>query len=312
MVSVITKIGRLALKNPLIAASGTFGYGQELRDFFDVSELGAIVTKTITVNARTGNPAPRIAETPAGMLNSIGLENKGLKDFLSNKIKSLETLDTKIIVSIAGANIEEFEILAEKISSAGCVSGIELNLSCPNVIHTMQHSGYRLIAQDKKAVEKVVKAVRKRTKLTLIAKLTPNVTDITEIGKTAESAGADAVSAVNTLLGLSVDLKRRRPTLGNTVGGLSGPAIKPVALRCVWELAAKVKIPIIGIGGIMTGEDALEFIITGCRAVQIGTAHFIDPAASRKILAGIKTYLQKNKIHDIMSLSGTLNNNKDK
>ncbi|MDD5439443.1 MAG: dihydroorotate dehydrogenase [Candidatus Omnitrophica bacterium] len=299
-------IGRLTLKNPLIAASGTFGYGEEMARLCDLSGLGAIVTKTITLEPREGNPPPRIVETPAGMLNSIGLENKGLKDFMFNKVKFLEKIDARIIVSIAGGSMAEFQTLAETVSGLRCVAAIELNLSCPNVIHTLQSSRYQLIAQDRKATAAVVRAVRKKTRLTLITKLTPNVTDITDIGKAAEDAGSDALSAINTILGLSIDIRTGKPRLGRIVGGLSGPAIKPVALRCVWQLSRAVKIPIIGSGGIMTGSDALEFIIAGCRAVQIGTAHFIDPEASSKILDEIKTFLRKNRIRDIMSLVGTL------
>jgi len=298
-------IGGLKLKNPVIVASGTFGYGEEMAGFFDINKLGAIVTKTITLKPREGNPTPRIAETPSGMLNSIGLENKGLADFMYNKVQFLEGLKTPVIVSIAGDTIEEFCKLSEELSRLKCVSGIELNLSCPNVRHNLEPAGCKLVAQDKTATEKVVSEVRKNTKLTLITKLSPNVTDIKEIARAAEGAGTDAISAVNTLFGLSIDINTKKAKLGNGAGGLSGPAIKPVALNFVREIYSAVKIPVIGIGGIMTPSDALEFIICGATAIQVGTANFVNPTISLDVLQGIKAYATSKKLKDITSLIGT-------
>lgn len=299
-------IGKLELKNPVIAASGTVGYGEEMAEFFDVSKLGAIVTKTITLKPRIGNPTPRIVETPSGMLNSIGLENKGLKDFIFNKTEILERLNIPVIVSISGNSVKEFSKLAEELSTSTPAAALELNLSCPNIKHNLQSAKYKLIAQDANATGKIVSAVREKTKLPVIAKLSPNVTNIREIAKTVEREGANAISAINTLFGLAIDVKTRRPKLAKGIGGLSGPAIKPVALNFVREIYNCVKIPVIGIGGIMTTLDALEFIICGATAVQIGTANFINPFASLNILEGLKRYVKENRIRDIMSLVGTI------
>jgi len=250
-------IGTLKLKNPVILASGTCGFGEEIGKLVDLHKLGGIVTKTITLKKREGNKPPRISETPGGMLNSIGLENKGIKDFIFNKVPYLEKLKTEIIVSISGSTTNEFKELAKKLSGIPCIHAIEINLSCPNVIHGgTKHS---LIAQDKKAVEKTIKEIRKATSTTLIAKLSPHVTDIKEIAKKAEKAGADAISLINTYPGMLVDITTMKPKLGNITGGLSGPAIKPLALKCVWDVYNSVKIPVIGVGGIMTAEDAIEF-----------------------------------------------------
>jgi len=304
--SLEVKIGKLKLKNPIIAASGTFGFGQEMSKFYDVSALGAVVTKTITLEPRKGNPTPRVVETPSGMLNSIGLENVGLHEFILNKIKILERLKMPVIVSIAGDDIKDFRKLAEELSGFKCVSALELNLSCPNIKHKPQSGKFKLIAQDSYITEKVVSSVRKKTKLTIIVKLSPNITDICEIGKAAETAGADAISAVNTVFGLKVDITNRKAFLGNTVGGLSGPAIKPIALYFVRELYQAVKIPIIGMGGIMSAEDVYEFILCGAQCVQVGTANFVDPDACRTIVEDLKRFVEKNRISDIMSHRGKL------
>jgi dihydroorotate dehydrogenase (NAD+) catalytic subunit len=302
------KIGKLVLRNPVMAASGTFGTGEEYSDFVDVNKIGAIVTKTITLEPRTGNPPPRLVETPAGMLNSIGLENRGLEYFVKEKIPYLKKLKTCVIVSISGESINEFITLSKRLSDCG-IEGLEVNISCPNVKGLRvkgQGSRERLIAQDSIATYKLVRAVRKATKLTLITKLSPNVTDITEVAKAAEEAGSDAVSLVNTFLGMAVDIETKMPKLGTITGGLSGPAIKPVALRMVWETFNKSNIPIIGIGGIMDYKDALEFIICGASAVQIGTANFINPKAAIEIIAGIEKFLKEHKISNINNLIGTL------
>ena len=301
MVSLGIKIGKVMLKNPVMAASGTFGI--EYGEFIDINKLGAYVTKTITLNARMGNHPPRVCETPSGMLNSIGLENKGLEDFVRNKIPELNKLKTPLIVSIAGDDPDEFAKLARSLSKVKKISAIELNLSCPNVKHGSKDY---LTAQDERATYEAVRAVRKVTALTVIAKLSPNVTDITKIAGAAENAGADAVSLVNTLIGMAIDINMRKPILGNTTGGLSGPAIKPVALRMVYEVRKKCALPIIGIGGIMDHVDALEFIMCGASAVQVGTANFVDPAAMIDIIKGIRSYMVRNRVKDINELIGVI------
>lgn len=301
MVNLSVKIGKLKLKNPVMVASGTFGL--EYRQLVDVGGLGAIVTKTITLKARTGNPAPRIAETQSGMLNSIGLENKGLDDFIRNKVPLFPTGKTALIVSIAGDTEEEFAGLVKALNKIKKVDAIELNLSCPNVRHGMREG---LTAQDERAVYEVINSVRAMTNLTLIAKLSPCVTDIVKIAKAAEEAGADAVSLINTYPALAVDITTKKPMLGNVTGGLSGPAIKPIALKMVRDAYKKIKIPIIGIGGIMDYKDALEFILCGARAVQVGTANFVNPKAAEEIIRGIKRYLIENKIDKIGTIVGSL------
>lgn len=304
--STIVKIGKIKLKNPVIAASGTFGVGEEYSEFIDINKLGAIVTKTITLKPRVGNPPPRIVETAAGMLNSIGLENKGLEDFIKNKMPFIKKLKAPVIVSISGDGAKDFTELAKRLSGMG-VDGIELNISCPNIKNSnLKSQNSKLIAQDVDATYNLVKAIRKATKKTLITKLSPNVTDITEIARAAEDAGSDAISLVNTFGAMAVDIETRSPKLGAVTGGLSGPAIKPVALKMVWETFNKVNIPIIGIGGIMDYRDALEFILCGATAVQVGTANFINPKATIEIVEGIRNYLAKNKISDINKLIGTV------
>ncbi len=290
-------IGRIKFKNPVMTASGTFG--PEYGELVDIKALGAIVAKTVTLNARQGNPPPRIVETPAGMINAIGLENPGLEAFIEEKLPKLLKFKIPVIASISADTPLEFKEMARILNKTG-VSGIELNLSCPNLRKTS------LISQSKEDTYDTIKSVRKITRLTLIAKLTPNVTDITEIAKAAESAGADAVSLINTFPAMAVDIKKREPLLGNVTGGLSGPAIKPIALKMVWDVFNKVKIPIIGIGGIMDYKDALEFIICGASAMQVGTANFINPKAAINIARGIDKYLMDNKISDINKIIGVL------
>lgn len=307
------KIGKLKLKNPVMSASGTFGYAKEFEDLINLKKLGAIVTKTITLEPRLGNPMPRICETASGMLNAIGLQNEGIDNFIKEKLPYLAGIGVPVIVSISGKNMDEFSKLTKMLDKEKGVDGIELNISCPNLNDgpaasplgergTMDDGRKKLIAQDTGATFKVVKAVRKITKKALITKLSPNVTDITEIAKASEDAGTDAVSLINTFFGMAIDIKTRRPVLGNITGGLSGPCIKPIALRMVWETAKAVKIPVIGIGGIMNANDAIEFMIAGASAVQVGTANFIEPSACEKIIKGIEEYLKDNKIRDIREI----------
>ncbi len=318
MVSLAVNIGKLKLKNPVTVASGTFGYGREFADFIDLKKLGAITTKTVTLRPRLGNPPARTCETPAGMLNSIGLENPGIEVFLKEKLPALIKTGVPIIVSIASeADPAEFITLAKRLEEVREIAAIELNISCPNIGGRLSVIGYRpqaasrkpqtaLIAQDAKATFGVVKAVRKVTKKTLIIKLTPNVTDIVEIAQAARDAGSDALALINTVYGMSVDVATRKPKITMVSGGLSGPAIRPIAVRMVWEVFQKVKLPIIGMGGIIDASSALEFFLAGATAISIGTANFINPRASLEILAGIKKYLTKNKIKDIKHLIGSL------
>ncbi len=294
-------IGKLKLKNPVMVSSGTFGYAEEFKDFIDLKELGAIVTKTITLNPRLGNPPPRTCETPAGMLNSIGLENPGVEGFIHEKWPLLKKIGIPVIISIASeGNPEEFIKLVSRLDKINEVAAFELNLSCPNI------KVPRLISQDHKATYEVVKSVRRATETTLIVKLSPNVTDITEIAAACEKAGADAVSLINTITGMSIDVRTKKPKIAAITGGLSGPAIRPVAVRMVWEAYQKIKIPIIGTGGIMDTLSALEFIIAGATAISVGTANFINPKAGIEIIKGLKDYLIKNKIKDTNSLIGSL------
>lgn len=300
------KIGKLKLQNPVMSASGTFGCGEEINNFFDINKLGAIITKTITMEKRQGNPSARVVETASGMINSIGLEGPGIRNFLKGKKDFLKKLKTHVIVSISATSVEDFKIMTELLDEQSYIKAIELNLSCPNVSHGKTLSKYKLIAQDPKATEKIIKIAKKYTKKTLIAKLSPNVTDITEIAKAAENAGADAISAINTLTAMAVNVEKRRPVLGNIFGGLSGPAIKPVALKMVYDISKKVKVPIIAIGGIISAEDALEFILCGASAVQVGTATFVDPFTGENIVNDLEKYCEEKKIENISSLIGAL------
>ena len=289
------RIGKIKLKNPVMVASGTFGYAEEFKDFVELKKLGAIVSKTITIRPRQGNPPPRTCETPYGMLNSIGLENPGIDVFIEKKLPFLKKIKVPVIVSIASEkDPKEFVVLAKRLDKIREVSAIELNISCPN-IRLKKH----LISQDPVSTYDAVRAVRKVTGKTLITKLSPSVTDIVEIAKAAENAGSDALALINTLSGMSVDVWTRKPKIAMISGGLSGPAIRPVAVRMAWDVYQKVKIPIIGMGGITDTESALEFFIAGATAVSVGTANFINPRASAEIIGGIKKYLIQNKVSSV-------------
>ncbi|MFH1655265.1 MAG: dihydroorotate dehydrogenase [Candidatus Omnitrophota bacterium] len=294
------KIGKVKLKNPVMVASGTFEYAKETSSLINPKILGALITKTITLKSKKGNPPPRTVETASGMLNSIGLENPGVKVFLKEKLPILRKIGVPIIVSISGDNDKEFTELAKILSKTKGVSAIELNLSCPNL------GTEKLVAQSDKATYRLVKAVRKTTKLTLITKLSPNVTDIGLIARATVAADTDAISLVNTFSAIAIDADTKSPKLANITGGLSGPAIKPIALRMVWQAAHTAEIPIIGMGGIMNTEDALEFIIAGATAVAVGTANFVNPKATVEIIEGIKKYLKANNIKDINKLIGAM------
>jgi dihydroorotate dehydrogenase (NAD+) catalytic subunit len=294
-------LGPLTLKNPVITASGTFGYGTEFVPFLDLGRLGGICVKGLSLRPRAGNPPPRTCETPAGMLNAIGLANVGVEAFLAEKLPALRAHDTAIIANIFGETVEEYAEVARIISSAGGVAAVEINISCPNT-----QRGGLVFGCDPEATRRVVSAVRAACSLPLIVKLTPNVTDILVIARAAMDAGADVLSLVNTFLGMAVDLERRRPLLANGVGGVSGPAIKPQALYFVHRVCSAMKVPVIGIGGITTARDALEFLLVGARAVQVGTANFLDPSASVKILEGIEGYLAEKGIPDVNDLVGAI------
>jgi dihydroorotate dehydrogenase (NAD+) catalytic subunit len=294
------QIGPLALQNPVMTASGTFGFGLEYADFVDLDRLGAIVTKATTLKPRAGNPPPRTVETPSGMLNAIGLQNDGVDAFLAHKLPKLARYTVPVFVNIAGTSVEEYATLAEMLDVDG-VAGIEINISCPNV----GEEGVEFCMHPT-ATERVVRAVRERTRKAVICKLSPGVTDVTVIARAAEAGGADAVSVINTLAGLAIDIERRRPKLANVTGGLSGPALRPVAVRMTWQTAQAVSIPVIGIGGIMTAEDALEFLIAGATAVQVGTANFVNPKASIEVLEGIEDYRTRHGLGHISEVIGSL------
>jgi len=295
------KIGSLTLKNPVCVASGTFGYGDEFKDHVDVSVLGAVVTKTITREPWPGNRPPRVYETSGGMLNAIGLQNDGVERFLAEKAPLYKTFPTALIVSVGGHTRAEYAEVIERLEACAAISAYELNISCPNV-----ECPDRLIAQDPALTRETVTRARRATRKPVIVKLSPNVRDITEVAVAAAEAGADAVSLINTLIGMAIDVTTRRSVLGNVTGGLSGPAIKPIALRMVWEVVRKVKVPVVGMGGIMTARDALEFLIAGASAVAVGTANFVDPAASAGVVRGIEAYCQEHGIRDIKDIIGSL------
>lgn len=307
-IKLAVNLGKLKLKNPVMVASGTFGYGEEFRDFINLKELGAIVTKTITLKPRLGNAMPRTCETPAGMLNSIGLENPGIGKFIEEKLPFLVKTGVPIIVSIASEkDTDEFIDLAQRIDKVEAVSAIELNISCPNIQHAKNRAlASQLVSQDSDATYKVVKAVRRATQKTIITKLSPNVTCITDIAQAAEEAGSDILALINTLTAMSINIETRRPKIAAGYAGLSGPAIRPVAVKMVWECYQKIRIPIIGMGGIIDTLSALEFMIAGAAAVSIGTANFVNPATTIEIIKGLKEYLTKNKLSDINSLIGSL------
>jgi len=293
-------LGKLKLKSPVITASGTFGYGDEYSEFVDLNNLGAVVTKGISIKLMKGNPTPRICETPCGMLNSIGLQNIGLKTFIREKIPYLKQFDTKIIANILGNSVEEYTELAEKLEEAG-VDAVELNVSCPNV-----KRGGIIFGTNQKALEELIGKVKRKIRLPLITKLSPNVADIKEFAKIAEGAGSDIISLINTITGMSINVRTRRPRLANITGGLSGPAVKPVAVRMVWECHKTVRIPIIGMGGIISADDALEFILAGASAVAVGTANFVNPKATQHIIDGIRSFMLEEGISNIRGITGGL------
>jgi dihydroorotate dehydrogenase (NAD+) catalytic subunit len=294
-------IGRLKLKNPVMTASGTFGYGDEFADYFDIARLGAVVVKGLSLKPKQGNPPPRIVETPSGMLNAIGLQNIGIDEFLSKKLPFLRQHDTAVIVNFFGDSTDEYVEAAERLNSVEGVHALEMNISCPN-----KEAGWSVFGTDPKVTSQVVGAVRKATGLPLIVKLSPNVTDIAYMAKVAEEAGADALSLINTITGMAIDIRTRQPKLANRTGGLSGPAIKPVAVRMVWECHNAVKIPIIGMGGIVSAEDAIEFIIAGASAVAVGTGNFVTPLATMNVLEGIEKFMSDEGIKSVRDLTGTL------
>ncbi|PIP08667.1 MAG: dihydroorotate dehydrogenase B catalytic subunit [Syntrophobacteraceae bacterium CG23_combo_of_CG06-09_8_20_14_all_50_8] len=294
-------IGSLRLKNPIMTASGTFGYGGEYAGYLDLTCLGALIVKGLSLEPRAGNPPPRIMETTGGMLNAIGLENVGVRAFIAEKLPFLRDFDVPVIANILGETVEEYQEVAALLDGAEGVCGLELNISCPNV-----RKGGVAFGADPVLAAEVTRKVKEASSLPLIVKLTPNVTDIALIAESVEEAGADAISLINTITGMSVDTERRMPHLKNITGGLSGPAIKPIALRMVWQAVKRVSIPVIGIGGIATASDALEFLIVGARAVQVGTANFVNHAIIMDILAGMESYLERHHITDINDLIGTL------
>ncbi|MBQ7163625.1 MAG: dihydroorotate dehydrogenase [Bacteroidales bacterium] len=291
----------LSLKNPVLTASGTFGYGREYTDFIDLSDLGGIIVKGTTLHPREGNAYPRMAETPSGMLNAVGLQNKGVDYFVEHIYPEVSQYDTRVLVNVSGSTVDDYVACAEKIQALDKIPAIELNVSCPNV-----KQGGMAFGVSCEGIASVVGAVRKVYHKHLMVKLSPNVTSIADIAMAAEAAGADSVSLINTLLGMSIDAEKRRPRLSTVTGGLSGACVKPVALRMVWQVAKAVKIPVIGLGGISSATDAIEFLLAGASAVQIGTANFIDPAVSVKVVRGIEDYCERHHIEAVSSLTGAL------
>ena len=301
MADLSVNIGNLKLSNPVMTASGTFGYGKEFEDFVDLEKIGGIIVKGTTLHRREGNPYPRMAETPMGMLNAVGLQNKGVDYFISEIYPQIKDIRTNMIVNVSGSAIEDYVQTAEKIIALDAIPAIELNISCPNV-----KQGGMAFGVTASGASEVVKAVREVYKKTLIVKLSPNVTDITEIARAVEGAGADSVSLINTLLGMAIDAEKRRPVLSTITGGMSGAAVKPIALRMVWQVSKAVKIPVIGLGGIMNWKDAVEFLLAGASAIQIGTANFIDPAITVKVSEGINDYLDRHGFTSVKDIIGGL------
>lgn len=299
MANLAVTLGSLELKNPVLTASGTFGYGLEYSDFMDLERLGGFIVKGTTLEPRQGNPYPRMAETPSGMLNAVGLQNKGVEHFATETYPLLEKLDTEVMVNVSGASIEQYAATAERLASLPRIHAIELNISCPNV-----KQGGMAFGTTCEGAASVVKAVRRAWPGHLMVKLSPNVTSITDIALAVESEGADSVSLINTLLGMAVDVERRRPVLSTVTGGLSGPAIRPVAVRMVWQVAKAVAIPVVGLGGITDARSALEFIMAGATAVQIGTANFIDPTTCIQVIDGINDYCDRTGVKDISEIRG--------
>ena len=301
MVRLNVNIGSLRLKNPVLTASGTFGYGEEFADFIDLSRLGGFVVKGTTLHSREGNDYPRMVETPSGMLNAVGLQNKGVNYFIENIYPRIRRCGSEIIVNVSGASVDDYVAVAERLSDLEDIHAIEVNISCPNV-----KQGGLAFGTTCAGAASVTAALRRAWDRTLIVKLSPNVTDIAEIARAVESEGAEAVSLINTLMGMAVDVERRRPCLSTVTGGLSGPAVRPVAVRMVWQTAKAVKIPVIGLGGIASGRDALEFLMAGATAVQVGTANFLDPAITVKIIDEIEEYCVRHKISDIREIIGII------
>ena len=301
MADLSVNIGNLKLSNPVMTASGTFGYGKEFEDFVDLEKIGGIIVKGTTLHRREGNPYPRMAETPMGMLNAVGLQNKGVDYFISEIYPQIKDIRTNMIVNVSGSAIEDYVQTAEKINELENIPAIELNISCPNV-----KQGGMAFGVTAKGASEVVKAVREVYKKTLIVKLSPNVTDITEIARAVEGEGADSVSLINTLLGMAIDAEKRRPILSTITGGMSGAAVKPIALRMVWQVSKAVNIPVIGLGGIMNWKDAVEFLLAGASAIQIGTANFIDPAVTVKVSEGINDYLDRHGFTSVKDIIGGL------
>ena len=301
MADLSVKIGQLQMKNPVMTASGTFGYGEEYADFIDITKIGGIIVKGTTLHKREGNPYPRMAETPSGMLNAVGLQNKGVDYFVEHIYPRIKDIDTQMIVNVSGSAIDDYVATAARMNELEKIPAIELNISCPNV-----KQGGMAFGVTTKGAEEVTRAVREVYHKTLIVKLSPNVTSIADIAKAAEQGGADSVSLINTLLGMAIDAEKRKPLLSTVTGGMSGAAVKPIALRMVWQVAQAVKIPVIGLGGIMNWRDAVEFILAGASAIQIGTANFIDPTITLKVVEGINDYLDRHGFASVTDLVGAL------
>lgn len=295
------EIAGIQMKNPVMTASGTYGFGQEFNRFYDIGILGAVVVKGTTLEPRLGNPSPRIAETPAGLLNSVGLQNPGVERVIKEEMPWLREKNVPVIINVSGHSFEEYVQVAARLNEVPGIAGLEINISCPNV-----KEGGMSFGTDPQMAAKVIQGVRKETKLPLIAKLTPNVTDITEIARAVEAAGADAVSLINTLLAMAINIKTRKPILANVTGGLSGPAVKPVALRMVWQTARAVKLPVIGMGGIVTAEDAVEFLLAGATAVAVGAGNFYNPLCGLEIVKGLENWLDSENIADVHEIIGAL------
>ncbi len=301
MADLKVRIKDLQLKNPVMTASGTFGYGEEYADFVDLNKLGGIIVKGTTINHREGNMYPRMVETPSGMLNAVGLQNKGVNYFISDIYPRIKDLDTEVIINVSGAKIEDYVAVCEKVNDLDNIHAIEVNISCPNV-----KQGGMAFGTTCAGAASVVKAVREAYDKTLIVKLSPNVTNIAEIARAVEAEGADSVSLVNTFLGMAIDVEKRKPYLSTVTGGLSGPCIRPIAVRMVYQVAQAVKVPVIGLGGIMNGRDAIEFLLAGATAVQVGTANFVDPSVTGKIIDEIEEYLNRHNISSINEIIGGL------
>lgn len=301
MVDLRVKIGELELKNPVLTASGTFGYGEEFSDFVDLSKLGGFIVKGTTLNHREGNPYPRMVETPSGMLNAVGLQNKGVDYFIEHIYPRIRDIDSRVIVNVSGASITDYVAVCEKLAPLDKVAAVEINISCPNV-----KQGGMAFGTTCSGAESVTDAVRKAYPKTMIVKLSPNVTDITEIARAVEAAGADAVSLTNTFLGMAINTETRRPYLSTITGGLSGACIRPIAVRMVWQVAKAVKVPVVGLGGIMNGRDAVEFMLAGATAIQVGTANFIDPSITGKIVDYIANYLERHGLQSASQLIGAM------